>query len=213
MIWNYCNSLDCQSGCCVNKQNGEGPFSFWQISMQKLEICFIFNSKVFFFFPSLASNIFIAWKNLNSLLQCPQGEYVETEAQDFRDMLMVHQARKNRLHSLKSQMEGAGYKIITKHEIYTRFWFGKAKTPHLAFVVLLLFWYLYNVAKSHGILTLMPSPSAFNSDTSTESVGLNVALRSQRTVCSVWEKFMNVIVSSCFLSVTSFRFIAKIPTL
>lgn len=49
----------------------------------------------------------------------------------------------------------------------------------------------------------MPSPSAFNSDISPECVGLNAAPRSQRTVCSVGEKFMNVILSSCFLAVTS----------
>lgn len=92
-----------------------------------------------FYFSSLASNIFIDWKNLDSLLECPQGEYVGTEAQAFQDLLMESSKEEQTQFTYKVRWRGQGTKTITKHEIFTSLWFGKAKTPHLTFVVLLLF--------------------------------------------------------------------------
>lgn len=111
----------------MNEQNG------YLILIVCLFVCLLF------YFSSLASNIFIDWKNLDSLLECPQGEYVGTEAQAFQDLLMESSKEEQTQFTYKVRWRGQGTKTITKHEIFTSLWFGKAKTPHLTFVVLLLF--------------------------------------------------------------------------
>lgn len=46
---NYSNSLYCQTGCCVDEQNGKDlPFSFQKIFLLKLEMCFMFDSNCVF---------------------------------------------------------------------------------------------------------------------------------------------------------------------